>query len=90
MILDVAIEEKILDMIINITDEEEIRENLDINLFENDILDSLGYTELLVSIAMEFGIELSPTEITRDMIDTPKKIIELIRSRRSNNEKNIC
>jgi len=74
-------EEKILDMIVNITDEEEIKENLDINLFENDLLDSLGYTELIVSIEDEFGIELSPTEITREMVDTPNKIIELIKAR---------
>ena len=73
--------EKILEMIVNITDEEEIREDLDINLFENDLIDSLGYTELLVSIENEFGIELSPTEITREMIDTPNKIIELIKAR---------
>lgn len=74
-------EEKILDMIVRITDEEEIKENLDINLFENDILDSLGYTELLVAIEEEFGIELSPTEIKRETIDTPNKIIELIKAR---------
>lgn len=74
-------EEKILDMIIEITEEESIRENLNINLFENDILDSLGYTELLVSIEEEFGIEISPTEISRDMVDTPNKIIEFIKSR---------
>lgn len=74
-------EEKILDMIVRITDEEEIKENLDINLFENDILDSLGYTELLVAIEEEFGIELSPTEIRRETIDTPNKIIEVIKTR---------
>lgn len=77
-------EEKIIDMIVKITDEEEIRENLDIELFENGILDSLGYTELLVEIEEEFGIELSPTEIKREMVDTPNKIIELIKSRGEN------
>ena len=35
-----------------------------------------------ISIESEFGLELSPTEVTRDMIDTPNKIIELIKSRR--------
>ena len=74
-------EEKILNMIIDITDEEEIKNNLDINLFENGILDSLDFTELLVSIEQEFGISLSPTEIKREQVDTPNKIIELIKSR---------
>lgn len=73
--------EKILDMLVRITDEEEIKENLDINLFENDILDSLGFTELLVSIEEEFGISISPTEIQRETVDTPNKIIKLIESR---------
>ncbi len=75
-------EEEIIDMIIEITDEEDIRDNLDINLFENDMLDSLGYTELLVAIDEKFGIELSPTEIKREMVDTPNKIVKLIKSRR--------
>lgn len=75
-------EEEIIDMIIEITDEENIRDNLDINLFENDMLDSLGYTELLVAIDEKFGIELSPTEIKREMVDTPNKIVKLIKSRR--------
>lgn len=77
-------EEKILDMIVKIADAEEIREDLDINLFENDFLDSLGYTELLVAIEEDFGIELSPTEVKREMVDTPNKIIELIKSRGEN------
>lgn len=75
-------EKEIIDMIVEITDEEDIRDNLDINLFENDMLDSLGYTELLVAIDEKFGIELSPTEIKREMVDTPNKIVELIKSRR--------
>lgn len=71
-------------MIVKIADAEEIREDLDINLFENDFLDSLGYTELLVAIEEDFGIELSPTEVKREMVDTPNKIIELIKSRGEN------
>lgn len=74
-------EEKILDLIVRITDEDAIREELDVNLFDTDLLDSLGYTELLVSIEEEFGIELLPTEISREEIDTPKKIIELVKTR---------
>lgn len=74
-------EERIIKMIIEITDEEEIKENLDINLFETGLIDSLGFTELLVSIEENFGIELAPTEIKREMVDTPNKIIDLIKSR---------
>ena len=70
-------EEKILDMIVRITDEEEIKENLDINLFENDILDSLGYTELLVAIEEEFGFEFEDEEMySISTVEDLKNLIE--------------
>ena len=53
----------------------------DINLLEEDLIDSLDYTELLVSIEEEFGIVMSPSEFTRDQMDTPAKIIAQVKAR---------
>lgn len=74
-------EEKILDILEEICGDEIVRENKDINLVENDLMDSLDFTELLVEIETNFGVVLPPSEYTRDDIDTPNKIIEIIKSR---------
>lgn len=58
-----------------------VKEDQDIQLFENDLLDSLTFTELLVAVEEEFGIVLSPSEISREDIETPNKIIALLKSR---------
>lgn len=74
-------EEKILNMLTEICGTDEVSKNRDIDLFEEELFDSLAITELLVQIEEEFGIEIAPTEITREDIKTPNKIIELVSKR---------
>lgn len=74
-------EDKILNVLVRICEDEVVKENLDIELFENDLLDSLSFAELLVDIEDEFGIVISPSEINRDDLGTPNKIISLIKAR---------
>jgi D-alanine--poly(phosphoribitol) ligase subunit 2 len=74
-------EEKILDMLEELCGDSIVREDIDINLLEEDLIDSLDYTELLVSIEEEFGIVMSPSEFTRDQMDTPAKIIAQVKAR---------
>lgn len=73
--------EKVLDMLERICEDDIIRENLDLNLFEEDLLDSLGFAELLVDIEEEFGVLIPPSEIDRSQMDTANKIIETIQAR---------
>ncbi|MEG0355384.1 MAG: phosphopantetheine-binding protein, partial [Lachnospiraceae bacterium] len=58
-------EEKILNMLEEICEDEEIRNDYDLDLFDADLLDSLGFAELLVTIEEEFGIVISPSEVER-------------------------
>ena len=44
-------------------------------------MDSLGLVELLVQIEENYNIIISPSEIERDDIETPNKIISLIKQR---------
>lgn len=74
-------EEKVLDLLEEICEDDIVRENMDINLFEEDLLDSLAFTELLVAIEERFGVVISPSEVERSDVETPGKIIELIRTR---------
>ena len=56
-------EEKILGMLEEICEDDVIREERDMDLFEAELLDSLGFAELLVTIEEEFGIVIAPSEV---------------------------
>ena len=73
--------EKILDIIEKVCEDDGIREDLTINLFEEDLLDSLSFVELLVELEDNLGVVISPSEVTREDMDTPNKIINLIKTR---------
>lgn len=72
-------EEKVLELLEEICEDDVVRSDLNINLFEEELLDSLAFTELLVAIEEQFGIVISPSEVERTDVETPGKIIELIR-----------
>lgn len=74
-------EKQILDLLEKICEDKIVKEDPDIKLFENDLLDSLTFTELLVEIETQFGLILSPSEVSREDFATPNKIIALIRAR---------
>ena len=74
------LEEKVLAIIEEICEDDVIYEERDINLKEEGLMDSLAFVELLVRME-EFGIEVAPTEVTYEEIDTPNKIIQYIDSR---------
>lgn len=73
--------EKLLDIIENICGDEIVKENPDINLLEEDLIDSLDYVSLLLDIQDEYGVVLSPSEFTREQMDAPNKIIETVSAR---------
>ena len=74
------LEEKVLAIIEEICEDDVIYEERDINLKKEGLMDSLAFVELLVRME-EFGIEVAPTEVTYEEIDTPNKIIHYIETR---------
>ncbi len=70
--------EKVLDELEHITGTDQVRKDLDLELFDDSILDSLGTVELMVALSESFGIDISPAEIDRSMWSTPRKIIYYI------------
>ncbi len=74
-------EEKILDLLEDICEDDIIREERDMDLFEEDILDSLGFAELLMLIEEETGVVISPSEVVRDDVNTVNKIIALVQEK---------
>ena len=75
------IKEQILEMLEEICEDEVVREDLDVNLKEEGLMDSLAFVEMLVRIEEIFGISIEPTEVTYEEIDTPNKVIAYIENR---------
>lgn len=74
-------EEKVLDMLEDICDDDAVREERDIDLFDAGLLDSMAAIELLVAIEEEFGVQIAPTAVERDEMNTVNKIIHQIEVR---------
>lgn len=74
-------QEKLIDILERICEDEVVREDLDLDLFEAGLLDSLGFTELLVDIEDTFGIVISPSEVEREEMATANKILALLAGR---------
>lgn len=75
------IKEQILEMLEEICEDEVVKEDLDINLKEEGLMDSLAFVEMLVRIEENFGLSIAPTEVTYEEIDTPNKVISYIENR---------
>ena len=75
------IKEQILEMLEEICEDEVVREDLDINMKEEGLMDSLAFVEMLVRIEENFGLSIAPTEVTYEEIDTPNKVISYIENR---------
>ncbi|WP_454956226.1 D-alanine--poly(phosphoribitol) ligase subunit DltC [Gemella sanguinis] len=76
------IKEQVLDMLEEICEDDVVREDLDINMKEEGLMDSLAFVEMLVRIEEIFGLSVAPTEVTYEEIDTPNKVISYIENRK--------
>ncbi len=75
MMLRVSVADQVLAAISDVTRTDEVRRDLDLELFELRLLDSLGVVELLVDLSDRLQIDISPAEFDRDTWATPRKII---------------
>ncbi len=73
--------EQILNVLERITGTDQVRRDLDIALFDQGLLDSLGMVELIVALSEELSIDISPAEIERDQWSTPRRIIAYLEQR---------
>ena len=81
------VKEQVLEMLEEICEDEVVREDLDINMKEEGLMDSLAFVEMLVKIEEIFGLSIAPTEVTYEEIDTPNKVISYIENRKYNHDK---
>ena len=71
--------EKVLGILAQIAETPEVRDQLDMRLYDLQVLDSLRTVELLLALSKEFDVELSPAGFDRDDWATPRKIVAFMR-----------
>ena len=74
--------EQIIDIIIRLTEYEDLRNNPNINLIKEDILDSLAFIELISELENEFDIEIQPTQIPNDTWNSVDNIVKMVENLR--------
>lgn len=77
-----SLENEILEIIEELCGDEVVWEERNLDLFEEGLFDSLLAIEFLVTIEERFGVVIAPTELEREEMNTPAKIIERIKERR--------
>ena len=67
--------EKILEILAEICEDESVMEDTGQELFESGLLDSMAFAEFLVELEDRLGIVIAPSQVEREEIDTPDKLV---------------
>jgi D-alanine--poly(phosphoribitol) ligase subunit 2 len=73
--MSVETNDRILDVLANVAETEEVRSNPDLALYDLQILDSMKTVDLMVALSNEVGVEISPAEFERESWATPRKFV---------------
>jgi len=68
----------VLDILEEITGTNEVRENPDLDLFGEGILDSLGVVEFLVELELRCHVTIPASEFDRSRWATPQNIVDRV------------
>ena len=68
-----------MDIIKDVTNYDELTIDNDINLIENNIIDSLAFIELIAQLEDIFNIEIQPSQVQNYTWRTVKNIIEMVK-----------
>jgi D-alanine--poly(phosphoribitol) ligase subunit 2 len=77
-ILPMTISDRVLGVLVDVSEIEGIRHDPDVRLYDLQILDSMQTVRLIVALSSEFGVEISPAEIDHEEWATPRKIISFM------------
>lgn len=72
-------EESVLNILVEVTENDIVKENPDIEIFEEGIIDSFATVGLLLEIQNNLGIDVTITDFDRDEWATPNKIIAVLK-----------
>lgn len=79
--MDKTIENEVLSIIEELCGDEVVWDERDLDLFEEGLFDSLLAIEFLVTIEERFDVTIAPTELEREEMNTPAKIVARITER---------
>ena len=77
--------EEILELIIKLTGYEDLKNNIDIDLIEEDILDSLSFIQLISELEEKYNIEIQPTQVPGDIWRSVDRIVEMVKEKMNSN-----
>jgi D-alanine--poly(phosphoribitol) ligase subunit 2 len=80
-ILTMTISDRVLGVLVDVAETDGVRQDPDVRLYELQILDSMQTVRLIIELASEFGVEISPAEVDREQWATPRKIISYIEAK---------
>ncbi|WP_343342338.1 D-alanine--poly(phosphoribitol) ligase subunit DltC [Terrisporobacter petrolearius] len=75
-------QETVISIFEDVLECDEIRDDLDMNLFEAELLDSLAIIEVLVEIEDRLNIALQPTDLERSDMATVNNLVKFLENRK--------
>jgi len=75
--------DKVLQLLASVAETDEVLTNLDLPLYEYQVLDSMRTVQLILMIEEQFGIKVSPAEFERESWRTPRDLIANLKHRMS-------
>ena len=75
--------DKVLQLLASVGETDEVLTNLDLPLYDYQVLDSMRTVQLILTIEEEFGLKISPSEFERERWRTPRDVIADLQQRMS-------
>lgn len=75
------IRESVIEIFEEVLGSDEIRDNQDLDMFENEILDSLAIIEVLLGIEDKLNLSLQPTDLERKDMATVNNLVDFLKER---------
>ncbi|PTI69457.1 D-alanine--poly(phosphoribitol) ligase subunit 2 [Mammaliicoccus vitulinus] len=72
-------DERVLNILADVAENDIVKENPDIEIFEEGIIDSFATVGLLLEIQNNLDIDVTITDFDRDEWATPNKIIKVLK-----------
>ena len=73
--------DKVLQLLASVGETDEVLTNLDLPLYDYQVLDSMRTVQLILMIEEEFGLKISPAEFEREHWRTPRSVIADLQQR---------
>ena len=75
------IRESVIEISEEVLGSDEIRDNQDLDMFENEMLDSLAIIEVLLGIEDKLDLSLQPTDLERKDMATVNNLVDFLKDR---------